>query len=97
MKTLEEIKKLLGQYKQELEEKFKVKEIGIFGSTIREEQRQTSDIDLLVDFKDEADLFDLMGLGLFLEEKLSQRVDVVPKRAIREEIKDRVLKEVVYL
>jgi len=97
MKTLEEIKKLLGQYKQELEEKFKVKEIGIFGSTIREEQRQTSDIDLLVDFKDEADLFDLMGLGLFLEEKLNQRVDVVPKRAIREEIKDRVLKEVVYL
>lgn len=97
MKTLEEIKKLIGQYKQELKEKFKVKEIGIFGSTIRGEQRQTSDIDLLVDFKDEADLFDLMGLGLFLEEKLNQRVDVVPKRAIREEIKDRVLKEVVYL
>jgi predicted nucleotidyltransferase len=97
MKTLEEIKKLIGQYKQELEERFKVKEIGIFGSTIRGERRQTSDIDLLVDFKDEADLFDLMGLGLFLEEKLNQRVDVVPKRAIREEIKDRVLKEVVYL
>lgn len=97
MKTLEEIKKLIGQYKQELKEKFKVKEIGIFGSTIRGERRQTSDIDLLVDFKDEADLFDLMGLGLFLEEKLDQRVDVVPKRAIREEIKDRVLKELVYL
>jgi predicted nucleotidyltransferase len=97
MKTLEEIKKLIGQYKQELKEKFKVKEIGIFGSTIRGERRQTSDIDLLVDFKDEADLFDLMGLGLFLEEKLNQRVDVVPKRAIKEEIKDRVLKEVVYL
>jgi predicted nucleotidyltransferase len=97
MKTLEEIKKLLGRYRQELKEKFKVKEIGIFGSTIREERRQTSDIDLLVDFEDDADLFDLMGLGLFLEEKLNQKVDVVPKRAIREEIKERVLKEVVYL
>ncbi|KPL01638.1 MAG: hypothetical protein AMJ73_10295 [candidate division Zixibacteria bacterium SM1_73] len=97
MKTLEEIKKLIGQYKQELKEKLKVKEIGIFGSTIRGERSQTSDIDLLVDFKNEADLFDLMGLGLFLEEKFNQRVDVVPKRAIREEIKDRVLKEVVYL
>jgi len=97
MKTLEEIKKLLGRYKQELKEKFKVKEIGIFGSTIRGERRQTSDLDLLADFEDDADLFDLMGLGLFLEEKLNQRVDVVPKRAIREEIKDRVLKEVVYL
>lgn len=97
MKTFEEIKTLIGQYKEELKEKFKVKEIGIFGSTIREERRQTSDIDLLVDFEDDADLFDLMGLGLFLEEKLNQKVDVVPKRTIREEIKERVLKEVVYL
>ena len=97
MKTLKEIKELLAQYKQELEEKFKVKEIGIFGSAVKGDRRQTSDIDLLVDFKDEADLFDLIGLGLFLEEKLNQRVDVVPKRALREEIKDKVLKEVVYL
>jgi len=56
MKTLKEIKELLAQYKQELKEKFKVKEIGIFGSAIRGDRRQTSDIDLLVDFKDEADL-----------------------------------------
>jgi len=97
MKTLEEITKLLTRYKQELKERFKVKEIGIFGSSIRGEQTQTSDLDLLVDFKDEADLFDLIGLGLFLEEQLHQKVDVVPKRALREEIKDTILKEVVYL
>lgn len=97
MRTLEEIKILLLQYKQELIERFKVKEIGIFGSNVKGDQRPTSDIDLLVDFKEDADLFDFIGLGLFLEEELNQKVDVVPKRAIRKEFKDRVLKEVVYL
>jgi len=36
--------------------------------------------DLLVDFEDGADLFDLIGLSLYLEEALHQKVDVVPKR-----------------
>ena len=51
--------------------------------------------DVLVDFADDADLFDLVGLGLFLEEKLGRKVDVVPRRALRKELRDRVLKEVV--
>lgn len=72
-------------------------EIGIFGSIIREEGKDTSDIDLLVDFKEDADLFDLIGLALFLEEKLHRRVDIVSKRALRKEIKNSALKEVITL
>lgn len=97
MKTLEEIKKILTQNAKEIETRFKVKNLGIFGSAIREEHKPTSDIDILVDFNDAADLIDLIGLALFLEEKLGQRVDVVPKRALREEIREEVLSEVVYL
>jgi len=97
MKTLEEIKQILVMHKEELREKFGVKEIGVFGSTIREERKKRSDIDILVDFEEEADLFDLVGLSLFLERKLKRKVDVVPKRALREEIKESVLKEVVAL
>jgi len=59
----------------------------------RGEQRETSDIDLLVDFDEGADLFDLVGLGEFLEARLHHRVDVVSKRALREEIRQQVLKE----
>lgn len=95
MKTLEEIKKVLREHKEEFKERFKVKEIGIFGSIIRGERRETSDIDILVDFEDDADLFHLVGLALFLEKKLNQKVDLVPKRALREEIKDSVLNEVI--
>ena len=89
--------KIIEGLREELKTKYKVQEIGVFGSVIREEQRQTSDIDVLVDFEDGADLFDLVGLGLFLEEALHQKVDIVPKRALREEIRDAVLKEVAYL
>jgi len=97
MKTVEEIKQILAVHKGELREKFKVKEIGVFGSTIRGERKKKSDIDVLVDFEEGADLFDLVGLSLFLEKKLKQKVDVVPKRALRKEIKASVLKEVVSL
>jgi predicted nucleotidyltransferase len=74
---------------------FKVKELGMFGSFARGEQNDDSDIDLLVEFEEGADLFDLMGLTLYLEEELQRKVDVVSKRALREELRGAVLREVV--
>jgi hypothetical protein len=97
MKAFEEIKRILAQNEKEIKARFKVRDFGIFGSAIRGEGKLTSDIDILVDFENEADLIDLIGLALFLEEKLGQKVDVVPKRALREEIREQVLREVVYL
>ena len=97
MKTVKEIKQILIMYKEELREKFKVKELMIFGSTIRGEKKRKSDIDILVDFEEGADLFDLVGLSLFLESKLQRKVDIVPKRVLRKEIRESVLKEAVAL
>lgn len=97
MKSKEEILRALKGLQVEIKRKYKVREIGVFGSVVRGEQKTTSDIDVLVDFEDNADLFDLVGLGLFLEERLGQKVDVVPMRALRKEIKETVLKEVVHL
>lgn len=97
MKKIDEIKKVLAQYKQEIRERFKVKEIGIFGSYVRNEQKNKSDIDILVEFKEEADLFDFFGLTLFLEERLNQKVDIVPKSALKEELREYILREVAYI
>jgi predicted nucleotidyltransferase len=85
----------LRELKSEIKSRFKVKEIELFGSYIRGGQRSSSDIDNLVDFEEGADLFNLIGLALFLEEKMQHKVDVVPKRALREELRDSVLKEAV--
>jgi len=97
MAGMDEILETLRQVKPELVKAFKVSEIGVFGSVIRGEQREESDIDILVDLEEEADLLDLIGLGQFLEERLHHKVDVVPTRALRQEIRDRVLNEVRYL
>lgn len=95
--NLTKIKKILAGCKKKLKKEFKVKEISIFGSLVRGEQKKKSDIDVLVDFEEGADLFDLVGLALYLEKKLGQKVDVVPRRALRREIKSSVLKEAIPL
>ncbi|MBI3393784.1 MAG: nucleotidyltransferase family protein [Nitrospirae bacterium] len=94
METKQEILSVLSGLKSELRARFNVTSVGVFGSFVRGEQRDGSDIDVLVDFSEEADLFDLVGLGIFLEEKLGRRVDVVPRRALRAEIRESVLRQV---
>ncbi len=92
----EEILKTLKKFKQEVKKKYKVRELGLFGSYINEKQKESSDIDILVEFDEKADLFDLIRLSLFLEEKLNKKVDIVPKSALREEIKENILQKVIY-
>ena len=92
-----EILEILQGVKEEVKREYKAEIKGVFGSYARGEEKEGSDVDLLVDFGSEADLFDLVGLGLFLEEKLHLKVDVVPQKALREEIRPYVLEEIVYL
>jgi predicted nucleotidyltransferase len=69
--------------------------VGLFGSFARGEEKASSDIDVLVRFDDEADLFDFVGLSIFLEEKLGREVDVVPHDTVRPELKEIIFKEAV--
>ncbi|GCC10026.1 nucleotidyltransferase domain protein [archaeon] len=95
MKDLEEIKRILTAHLKELEEKYQVKSIGIFGSVVRGEQKKTSDVDILVDFHEVPDLLEFVALERHLEEILEIKVDLVRKQVIRHELQDRILSEVV--
>ena len=97
MQSTQEILDVIRQSKQHLVSTFKLQEVGVFGSVIRGEQRADSDLDLLVDLAADADLLDLIGIGQYLEERLHARVDVVPRAALRRELKEQVLNEVRYL
>jgi len=97
MKNLEEIKRKLKELREVIKERYKAEVMGIFGSYVRGEQKEKSDLDVLVKFYKGATLFELVGLSIYLEEKIGIKVDVVPYDAVRKEIKERVLKEVVYL
>ncbi len=97
MRSKEEILKILDEIKEEVSKRYKVEKIGLFGSFVREGQKPGSDIDVLVRFGEGADLLDLVGLGLFLEETLKQKVDVVPEDALKYELRESVLKQVAYV
>jgi hypothetical protein len=87
----------LRRLRPEIASRYRAKGIALFGSVVRGEQTAASDIDVLVDFDEAATLFDLTGLALFLEEQLGCRVDVVPRRALRAELRERVLNEAILI
>ena len=93
----EEIIQTLTSIKEEARQKYKAEIKGIFGSYARGEENQDSDLDVLVEFLEKATLFDLVGLGDFLEEKLNCKVDIVSRRTIREEIKPNIYNDLVQL
>jgi uncharacterized protein len=99
MKTLTEIKEILSQCKPIVQEKFKVRELGIFGSYLREEQTQESDIDVLVEFEPgfRFGLITFCELEDYLSEMLGVKVDLVMKQGLKPRIGKRILSEVVYL
>ena len=97
MKTLDEIKTIIKDHKPEVIQKYKVSEIGIFGSFVRGDQGKRSDIDILVDFYEIPDLLKFIELESYLQKLLRKKVDLVDKQGIRAELKDRILKEVIYL
>jgi hypothetical protein len=98
VKSLEEIKEILRSLQEGVKRKYKAEIIGIFGSYVHGEQKEGSDLDVLVKFYKGATLFEFVGLAIFLEETLGiKRVDVVPYDTVREEIKEQVFKEAIYL
>ncbi|HAX62134.1 MAG TPA: hypothetical protein DCX95_06255 [Elusimicrobia bacterium] len=97
MKTFKEIKNIIQKHKDELRKKYKVQETGIFGSYVRDDQTPTSDVDILVEFSEPISLLDRASLLNYLKELLGINVDLVRKRQVRPELKESILREVVYL
>jgi predicted nucleotidyltransferase len=95
--SLSRIKAILSKHKRDLASRYHIKEIGIFGSYLRNEQRKGSDIDLLVEFKTVPGLLGFIGLENELEGLLGSKVDLVRKGALRKELKRNILSEVVYV
>lgn len=95
MRPYKKIEEILKRHKKELAEKYKVRELGLFGSYVRGEQKKRSDVDILVEFEEVPDLFKFLELERYLERLLRLKVDLVRKKALREELKDRILSEVV--
>lgn len=79
----------------ELREDFGVKWLGIFGSYVRGDQKETSDLDVLVEFSETPGLFKFIALERQLSRLLGVKVDLVMKNALKPAIGRRILAEVV--
>lgn len=97
MNDIKEITGFLVSKKDEIRDKYKVKEIGVFGSYARNGQTPHSDLDVLVEFYDGGETFDnYMDLKFLMEDAFNIKVDLVVKNSLREEIKSFILAEVIY-
>ena len=97
MKTMEEIQQWLVQNKSLLRERYKVRELGVFGSYVWQEQTEASDVDVLVEFSETPSLLKFVNLENYLSDNLGVKVDLVHKTGLKPRIGDRILAEVVYL
>ena len=79
----------------ELEERFWVSSLGVFGSYVRGEQDEGSDLDILVEFHETPDLFEFMDLEEYLGDLLGVRVELVSRGSLSGSVGERILKEVV--
>jgi predicted nucleotidyltransferase len=93
----QEIIKIIRNNKPEMESRYGVQRLGLFGSYVRERQRKKSDIDILVTFSREIDLFDFLDLRKYLENQLQAKVDLVMETALKPAIGKRILSEVEYV
>ncbi len=94
-KSLDKIRRILEEHKKELKEKYGVKEIGIFGSFVRGEVKEESDVDILIEFEKTIGFFKFLELEEYLSNLIGRKVDLVSKKALKPHIGTYILKEVV--
>jgi predicted nucleotidyltransferase len=95
MKSRDEIRSLIKQHQNLLADRYGVEVVGLFGSYARQDPEPGSDIDLLAEILRPVSLFELIGAEIYLSEVLGIKVDLIPQRDVREELKETILREAV--
>ena len=94
---LERIINILKEHKEELKERYGIKGIGVFGSYVRGEYKGKSDLDILVEFEEDADvdLLKFVNMENYLSELIGVKVDLVERSGLKPRIGKHILKEVI--
>lgn len=84
-------------HRQEIERRFAIKHLSVFGSAARDELRQDSDIDVLVEFEGTATFDGYMELKFYLEELLGRTVDLVTHDAVKPRMRPLIEQEAIHV
>ncbi len=79
----------------ELYERYHITNLAVFGSVVRGEAGEGSDIDILADVPENMSLLGIISIENYLSELLGMKVDFIPRSDIRRELRDKILKEAV--
>jgi predicted nucleotidyltransferase len=96
MDTRNDIIKKLKELKPFLKKDYSIKKIGLFGSISNNSFSEDSDIDILVEFEKPIG-WKYFTLEIYLENIFGRKIDLVTKSALKEQIKDQILKQVEYI
>lgn len=91
--TIDKKIKELGHKIAPLLRKYSVVKASVFGSFVRGEEEERSDIDILVEFKGRKSLLDLVNLEMELKDLLKKKVDLLTYKSLNPLLKDRILNE----
>lgn len=86
---------LLHRHQDTIRQRFGVRHLSLFGSTVRDEARENSDIDVLVAFDGPATSDRYFGLQFYLEDLLGCPIDLVTDKALRPELRPHIEKEAI--
>jgi predicted nucleotidyltransferase len=95
--SLKDINTILHSHREEISQEYGVIEIGVFGSYVRGESTDNSDVDILVSFDKPLGFFKFLELEERLSEWLGAPVDLVTKNALKPHIGNHILNEVAML
>lgn len=89
--------KVISSHQNELQTKYAVKSLALFGSVVRNEATSSSDVDLLIEFDKPVGLFHFLTVKNCLQEWLGNKVDLVTYKALKSPLKEQILKEMIYV
>jgi hypothetical protein len=97
MRSLNDVMAQLRQLQPELRRRYPIRHMGVFGSFVHGNQRQDSDLDVLVEMENPVGLLELVGLKQELGDAMGIEVDLVMKEGLKRRIGQKILSEVVML
>jgi hypothetical protein len=97
MRQVDQYKRILQEEMPYLRDRYHVAELGVFGSFVRGENEENSDLDILVKFNEYPSAFEYIDLEDYLSKRLGVQVDLANKETLKKYIGKRILAEVEYL
>jgi len=95
MKNIQEILQILKNEMPSLSKKYQIKSLSVFGSYVRDEQNQNSDLDILVSFNEIPSLLEFMQLENYLSDLIGIQVDLVMEKSLKDKVSKVIIQEAV--